>query len=181
MSELEKLSSDGLVDLYYGDESHVCSEGYVPYGWQFPDEEVAVYSQKGFRVNMFGLISRKNECFWSSTQENINSKFSVDFLETFSFQITKTTCIVVDNASIHTSKLVQERIIYWQKRGLYLFFLPPYSPHLNIAEKVWKIMKGNWIRPEDYIENDQIAYAVNRCLANIGENLNINFSPFNIN
>lgn len=167
--------------MYYGDESHVCSEGYVPYGWQFPEEEVSICSQKGFRVNIFGLISRKNDCLWATSQKNINSKFIIDFLETLSFQITKTTCIVLDNASIHTSKLVQERIVYWEKRGLYLSFLPPYSPHLNIAEKVWKIMKGNWLRPEDYMENDQIAYAVNRCLANIGENLNIKFSQFNIN
>ncbi|KAA6341355.1 hypothetical protein EZS27_010843 [termite gut metagenome] len=36
------MSEQGQIDLFYGDESHVCSEGYVPYGWQFPDEEVAL-------------------------------------------------------------------------------------------------------------------------------------------
>ena len=36
--ELENLSTSGKIDLYYGDESHVCTEGYVPYGWQFPGE-----------------------------------------------------------------------------------------------------------------------------------------------
>jgi hypothetical protein len=37
LRELESLSEQGLIDLFYGDESHVSSEGYVPYGWQFPD------------------------------------------------------------------------------------------------------------------------------------------------
>jgi len=37
------------------------------------------------------------------------------------------------------------------------------------------------LRPEDYFENDKIAYAANRCLANVGINLTINFSKFNIN
>jgi hypothetical protein len=34
LKELEQLSLGGAIDLYYyyGDESHVCSEGYVPYG-----------------------------------------------------------------------------------------------------------------------------------------------------
>ena len=44
IAELEKLSKQRLIDLCYGDETgspanHVCSQGYVPYGWQFPDED----------------------------------------------------------------------------------------------------------------------------------------------
>ncbi|WP_350480487.1 transposase [Bacteroides acidifaciens] len=25
---------------------------------------------------------------------------------------------------------------------MFLFFLPPYSPHLNIAETLWRMLKG---------------------------------------
>ncbi len=32
---------------------------------------------------------------------------------------------------------------YWQKRGLYLLFLPAYSPHLNIAGTLWRKIKKN--------------------------------------
>ncbi len=73
------------------------------------------------------------------------------------------TC-TIDNASIHTSKVAQERIIHWQKRVVYLFFLPSYLPYLNIAERAEEIIKGNWFRPKKYIENVQIASAVNRYL-----------------
>jgi len=175
------LSEQGLIDLYYGDESHVCSEGYVPYGWQFPNEEVYVPSQRGFRLNIFGLISRKNKCFWTTSQESITTKFVVQFFDNMSFSIHKNTFIVLDNARIHTSKQFQERLKYWQNRGLYIFYLPPYSPKLNIAETLWRVLKNDWMRPEDYFENDKIAYAANRCLANVGTILNINFSKFNIN
>ena len=65
--------------------------------------------------------------------------------------------------------------------GLYLFFLPPYSPHLNIAETVWRHLKGGWLRPTDYARPDDLAYATNRCLANFGKALTITFSPSKIN
>ena len=57
-----------------------------------------------------------------------------------------------------------------------LFFLPPYSPQLNIAETLWRILKGKWIRPQDYITSDMLFYTTNRALADIGKGLCINFS-----
>lgn len=62
------------------------------------------------------------------------------------------------------------------KRGLFLFFLPPYSPHLNIAETLWRILKGKWNQPADYASADTLFYAVNRALAALGTISKINFS-----
>ena len=42
-------------------------------------------------------------------------------------------------------------------------------------------LKLEWLDPEDYLDKDQLFYAVNRCLANVGVNLKINFSKFNLN
>lgn len=179
LQQLEQLSEKGTIDIYYGDETHVCSEGYVPYGWQFPDEEVCIPSEKAYKVNCLGFISRQNQCWWQMTTENIDTEFIIEQLEQFSFQINKTTFIVLDNARIHKTKAINERIAYWQKRGLYLFYLPPYCPHLNIAETLWRKLKKEWLNPEDYLGRDELFYATNRCLANIGVNLNINFSAFN--
>jgi transposase len=50
----------------------------------------------------------------------------------------------------------------WQKRGLYIFFLPAYSPQLNIAERLWKEIKEDWIKPSDYIDAENLFYAVDR-------------------
>jgi len=181
LAELEKLSQHSLIDLFYGDESHVSSEGYVPYGWQFPNEKVSIYLEKGHKINIFGLISRQNQCYWAITQQNINGQFVMGQLDELSLKIKKETFVVLDNASVHHSKIFQENLLIWQQRGLFIFFLPTYSPHLNIDETMWRKLKAEWLIPEDYLQKNRLFYAANRCMANIGTYLKINFSPFNVN
>ena len=170
------MSEQEEIDLYYGDETHVCSEGYVPYGWQFADEDVCFLADKSYKFNCMGLITRKSQCRWQITQKNINTEFILDFLERFSFDICRTTFVVLDNARIHKTRAIMERVPYWQNRGLYLFFLPPYSPHLNIAETLWRKLKKEWLDPQDYLSQDHLAYTLNRCLADMGHGQKINFS-----
>jgi transposase len=171
----------GLINLYYGDESHICTQGYVPYGWQFPGEEVFIPSEKGAKVNCFGLITRDNRCHFRTTKDSIDAHFISNELELLSLNITKSTFVVLDCARVHTSKIIQERREFWQKRGLYLFFLPPYSPELNLAETLWRKIKKEWLNPQDYSQPDDLFYATNRCLTSIGADLSIKFCPFNLN
>ena len=96
LNELEQLSREGKIDLFYGDETHLCSEGYVPYGRKFPDEDVCILSEKAYKLNCFGFISRQNQCRWKTTEENIDYHFIVEYLEEFSFVITKKTFFVLD-------------------------------------------------------------------------------------
>ncbi len=181
MRQLETLAEAGELTLFYGDESHVCRQGYVPYGWQFPGEDVFVPAQNGFRLNCWGLFSRANQCHWATTTQNITAAFVAEKLDALSWQVSGPTVVVLDNASVHTAGIVQLRRPIWEQRNLYLFFLPPYSPHLNIAETVWRHLKGGWLQPQDYAQSDALAYATNRCLANFGKTLTVAFSPFNVN
>ena len=158
----------------------MCSEGYVPYGWQFPDEDIAIEVERKFRLNCFGLINRKSQCFWKTSTQNIDSKFVCDYFDLFSMKIEKETIIVLDNASIHKSKLMKEQMKEWEKRGLFIFLLPTYSPHLNIAETLWRKLKKEWLRPEDYQSSDSLAYAVSQCMMSLGTIHKINFSKFKI-
>lgn len=64
----------------------------------------------------------------------------------------------------------------WENRGLFLFFLPPYSPHLNIAETIWRMLKGKWIQPCDYASEDSLFYAANRALAALGTTSKIHYT-----
>lgn len=181
LAVLEKWAQQGHIDLFYGDESQVSSEGYVPYGWQFPGESVCVLAQKGYKINCFGLISRQNHCHWAATTANINAEFILQELEKVALNLHKETVVVLDCARIHTGNLIQQRLAGWQQRGLFVFFLPPYSPHLNLAETLWRKLKAEWLRPEDYAEKETLFYAVNRCLANVGRELTIKFSSFSLN
>ncbi|GAB6007437.1 transposase [Dysgonomonas reticulitermitis] len=77
-----------------------------------------------------------------ATQEKIDAQRIMEFLGNFSLWIRKETFLVFDNAAVHRAKCIQERVPFWEKRGLYLFYLPVYSPHLNITETIWRKLKG---------------------------------------
>ena len=49
----------------------------------------------------------------------------VEWLDVFVLSLRRLTVIVLDNAPAHRSKEVRQRLLGWQERGLYVFFLPP--------------------------------------------------------
>jgi len=166
--------------LFYGDESRVCEQGYVPYGWQFKGEDVFTGSAKGRGINCFALLSRDNRLIYRTTEQNIDAGFITEELDKLSLDIKKQTVLVLDNASVHRAQKVRECLETWQQRGLYIFYLPPYSPQLNIAERLWKELKARWLRPQDYLTADALFYQTKLILAAVGKNLSINFSAFKI-
>jgi transposase len=67
------------------------------------------------------------------------------FLETQAQQASQQgqlTVIVLDNASFHKAKLIQAHLATWQAQNLYLRFLPPYCPQLNLIETLWRKLKA---------------------------------------
>ena len=100
----------------------------------------------------------------------------MDYLDRFSFEIKKKTVVILDNASVHRNRKIKELRKIWEDRGLYLFYLPTYSPELNLAETLWRILKGKLIRTADYNTKDSLFYCTNRALASVGTNLYVNDS-----
>ncbi len=179
LGELETLSENGWLDLYYGDESGVSLEPCVPYGWQFSDEQVSMPSAKGAGINCFGLFTRSNKSVIATSENSIKAEFVIEQLERLSFSIKRITVVVLDNARIHTGRKMRERIEYWQRRGLFIFYLPTYSPHLNIAETLWRKLKYEWLAASDYQDGQRLRYSVRQILNEFGKSLRINFSEFN--
>lgn len=178
LGELENLSEKHLIDLYYADESRVSLEPGIPYGWQFADEQVFMPTQKGNGLNCFALLSRTNQCLVKTGEQTFSSQFILEQFDTLSFNLRKLTVIVLDNARIHTSQIIKERIKIWQQRGLYLFYLPRYSPHLNIVETLWRKLKYEWLSPTDYQSKEHLFYQINLALKAVGNSLFIRFSKF---
>lgn len=176
LQELVNLWHTGLIDLRYGDESHVCTSGYVPYGWHFEGEDVFIPSYEKHRLNIFGMISPS--CIYDGfdTVDSITGGMLANYLDEFSKKIVKPTVIILDNASIHRKGQVAKMREIWKERGLYLFFLPPYSPHLNIAETLWRVLKGKWLQPYHYCSKDILHQTVREILAGIGTEYEIKFS-----
>ena len=177
---MEQLSRLKLIDLYYGDESRVAVDPCVPYGWQFAGEEVFMPAAKGAGLNCFALLTRANDLLFETTRQRSTSQFIIEQLERLSFSIRKLTVVVLDNARVHTSQQVQERRAFWQQRGLFISYLPPYSPHLNLAERLWRKLKYEWLQPSDYVTTDGLFYQVRQALAAVGVGLKIRFLEFSL-
>ena len=178
LGELETLADKQLIDLSYLDESRVSLEPNVPYGWQFPDEEVSMPSARGGGLNCFAILSRTNQCSVKTSEQTFSAQFIFEQFETLTLNLRKLTVIVLDNARIHTSQIIKERIRIWQTRGLYLFYLPRYSPHLNIVETLWRKLKYEWLTPADYQSKENLCYQINLALKAVGKSLFIRFSKF---
>lgn len=180
LGELEVLSQARQIDLYYADEAVVSLVPCVPYAWQFTDEKVSMPSAQGQGVNCFALLARDNQRVIETTTEIITSQFIFEQMERFSVGLQKLTVVVLDNAAVHRARNIKERLGVWQERGLFLFYLPRYSPHLNIVETLWRKLKYEWLAAKDYSTRDTLCYAVRLALKAVGESLRINFSGFNL-
>jgi transposase len=178
LRELEELAKGRAIDLLYGDECQVSLLPCIPYGWQFADEEVAMPTARGAAVNCFALLTRANACCFATTTGKITAAFVFEQLESLSMGLRKLTVVVLDNARVHRAKLIRERIRAWQARGLFVFYLPAYSPHLNIVETLWRKLKYEWLMPEHYETTQSLFYAVRQALAAVGTGLKIRFSAF---
>lgn len=152
----------------------------MPYGWQFKGEDVFMPASRGAGLNCFALVSRASQLLFETTRKRITGEFIIEQLERLSFSLRRATVVVLDNARVHTSQQVQERRPFWQARGLFIFYLPPYSPHLNIAERLWRKLKYEWLQPRDYATTDGLFYQVRQALAAVGQRLKIGFSEFNL-
>ena len=74
------------------------------------------------------------------------------------------------------SKQYEKSIDEWRARGLFIFYLPPYSPHLNIAETLWRILKTKWIKPCHYIDTNTLFNTTHEILSSIGDRYRVNYS-----
>ena len=66
----------------------------------------------------------------------------------------KPVTVVLDNASYHRARVVRELA---DTLDLELLFLPPYSPNLNLIERVWKLVKKLALNARTLDDFDQFA------------------------
>jgi transposase len=182
LEALEHLAEQGAIDLFYGDEATVSERATVPYAWQFLDEKYTAFmpTTQGASLKCFALVSRDNRSHLATTQGSINAQFVYEQLDLLALSITKPTVVVLDNATPHKAKLIEQARDGWAERGLTIVYLPRYSPHLNIVEHLWKHLKYFWLTAEMYSSTQVLFYHVRLALAAFGTLLTIEFSPFGV-
>jgi len=176
LAELFELEAEATIELFFGDGSGFWQTPVVARAWQFPQEEIRITPERGKRLAVFGFLNRANEARMWRSEKSVNAQFVVDCIEEWMPEkLVKPRVLVLDNARIHRSRLVRSKLAEWEEKNLYVFFLPTYSPHLNLIETLWRKMKYEWLKPEDYTSFEKLTEAVKKILNEIGSQYKIKF------
>ncbi|MBW4430510.1 MAG: IS630 family transposase [Pelatocladus maniniholoensis HA4357-MV3] len=157
------------------DETGFCLIPSVPYAWQNKGEYLTIPSNRSPRLNVLGIMNRKNHLEAYVSFQSINSDVVVACIDTFFPEVDKPTFIVADQASIHTSNAVLDKIEEWKERGITIFELPSYSPELNLIEILWRFIKYEWIEIDAYSSWQTFVASIEKILRQFGKNYVINF------
>ena len=176
LKKLLLVEQHGLIDLYFTDESGFSLTPSIPYGWQPTGKQRTIRSSSAKVLNIFGLLSNQGKLITYARKENTNSDYVIACINDLCSKITRLTVLVLDNASWHTSEKIQGMLQQWAEKDLYLIFLPPYSPHLNLIETLWRKMKREWLKPEDYESAATLKKAIFTIIKNYDHDYTIDFS-----
>lgn len=175
IESLKQLEDSGFIDLYFGDESHFGLTPNVPYAWQTKDNPILLPAAKGKFLNVVGLMNRKNDLFFEVCETTFNTDNFIQFMERFVAQTVKKTVVILDNSPIHKSKKFKAKIEEWKKNDVLIYFLPPYSPELNLIEILWRRIKYQWLSFDAYLCFQNLKERLSHVLNNFGTKYDIIF------
>ena len=144
LADLEPKLADntGETAVFFADGTHPQHNTHCAYGWIKKGKNKEIKTNTGRkRVNINGLINATDptqviidEC------DSINAQSTVRLFKELENQYPdlEEIFVVADNARYYKCLLVQE---YLKNSRITLLYLPPYSPNLNIIERLWRLLK----------------------------------------
>jgi len=93
-----------------------------------------------FSLNMISAVSAQGEFRFMLHEGSVKASVFREFLKRLLIGAKTPVFLIVDGHPIHKAKLIQKFVDAQQGRPK-LFYLPPYSPHLNLDEQVWAHVK----------------------------------------
>lgn len=175
LQQFKRQDEQGIIDLRYFDESGFCLTPYIPYAWQVKNETIEIETQKSERLNVVGFLNRDNNLTAYTFYGNIDSQVVIACIDDFTKDLKKKTVLVIDNARIHTSDTLKDKMPEWKEKGLELFYLPTYSPELNVIEILWRFIKYEWIQFRAYKSFQHLVQYVENVIKTFGNEYQINF------
>jgi transposase len=145
LDNLRKKAAAGRLKLYFLDECGFSPTLPVAYSWTLPGQRkrVKYESPQGRRVNALAAYRPyggppRLEVF--TAERTWDSYDLLGFLGALPWAKVPRV-VVLDNASLHTSKVIRGARRGLAAAGIYLYFLPTYSPELNEIEPVFRQVK----------------------------------------
>ena len=130
-------------------------------------------------------MTRKNNLYFEILESTFNSDKIICFMDRFVEQTIKKTVVIaspvraklsgLDNSPIHKSKKFMAKIEQWKEKDVLIYFLPPYSPELNMIEILWKRIKYQWLGFDAYKSFENLKEQLNFILNNFGTKYDIKF------
>ena len=139
--------------LLFLDPMHQVHNNENDYAWQLKGLEGTkqVLANTGRkRLNIIGAINPVTlQPTIILTEENCSAEVIEAFLEEVKIQYNqaKTICVILDNARYQRSNIVQTTAKFF---NIDLVYLPPYSPNLNLIERLWRYFKKEVMKNKYY-------------------------------
>lgn len=161
---------DSTSVVYYADGVHPTHNSRSTYAWIEKGEILEQPTVSGRdRVNINGLLNAydvtdviAHDC------ESVNAQSTRELYEDALNKHPNASCIYIisDNARYYHNKELAE----WVKgTKIKQIFLPPYSPNLNLIERLWKFLRKKVINTGFYRTKEEFRQAIATFFANIGK------------
>ncbi|NEO74635.1 IS630 family transposase [Moorena sp. SIO3H5] len=162
VKELEQKYPEAEVELWFFDEHRIGLKPILKKVWsKIGDRPIAIVSHRYEWVYVYGFVKPKTgETLWylipRVNTEWLNLVYK-NFAKDVGIAEKKIVLLIEDNAGWHRSKKVVV------PEGIKVEFLPPYSPELQPAERLWKLVDEPLVNKyfETIEEIEEIL--VNRC------------------
>jgi putative transposase len=175
LTNLKAKAAGGTVKLYYLDECGFAPTLPTGYSWTLPGRRkfIPYEAPQGRRVNALAAYrpfdqSPRLEVF--TAERTWDSYDLLGFLKALPWSKAPRV-VVLDNASIHTSQVIRWARHDLTALGIYLYFLPPYSPELNRIEPVFRQVKHQEIPQRSHTTRAGLREAVMIGFYNYGRKL----------
>jgi transposase len=136
-----KANKRKVDEIYFMDGVHPLHNSILCNGWIKKGTEKAIKSNTGRdRLNINGACNVAKGEVIIHTDLSVNAQSTICLFDKMQAHQSKGILYVIaDNAKYYRSKLVAT---YLEKnKRLKLIFLPPYSPNLNLIERLWRFYK----------------------------------------
>ena len=136
--------------IYFGDAVHPQHNTQISYGWIQKGKEKEIKSNTGrTRVNINGVLNPETKEVIFREDKTINAESTIELYKEIERRNENKNkiYIIIDNARYYKNKVLNE---YLKNSKIKQIFLPPYSPNLNLIERLWKFMKKKVIYNKYY-------------------------------
>jgi transposase len=153
-----------LRDVYFVDAAHFVLGAFLGFLWSFTRVFVRTPSGRQ-RFNVLGALNAITKELSVVTNDTYITSIEVcELLRNISATALKPVTIVLDNARYQRCKLVTDLA---DKLEIELLFLPPYSPNLNLIERLWKFTKKECLNSKYYADFKSFSGAIIGFLSNM--------------